>query len=106
MLRTTIAGSLPKPTWLAESERLWAPWKLEGVALQEGRRDATILAVKLQQDAGIDIVGDGEQARQQRVVRRIEGDHAERGPVALVARAGQCDVANLHVTAPVPCSAC
>lgn len=63
MLRTTIAGSLPKPSWLAESERLWAPWKLEGVALQEGRRDATILAVKLQEDAGIDIVGDGEQAR-------------------------------------------
>ena len=76
MLRTTIAGSLPKPTWLAESERLWAPWKLEGVALQEGRRDATILAVKLQEDAGIDIVGDGEQARQHFVhgfLERIAG---------------------------------
>jgi 5-methyltetrahydropteroyltriglutamate--homocysteine methyltransferase len=63
MLRTTIAGSLPKPLWLAEPEKLWAPWKLEGEALEQGKRDATILAVKLQEDAGIDIVGDGEQAR-------------------------------------------
>lgn len=63
MLRTTIAGSLPKPLWLAEPEKLWAPWRLEGEALEQGKRDATILAVKLQEDAGIDIVGDGEQAR-------------------------------------------
>jgi 5-methyltetrahydropteroyltriglutamate--homocysteine methyltransferase len=64
MLRTTIAGSLPKPIWLAEPEKLWAPWQLEGTALADGKRDATILAVKLQEDAGVDIVGDGEQARQ------------------------------------------
>ncbi len=63
MLQTTLAGSLPKPLWLAEPERLWAPWKLEGAALEAGKRDATILAVKLQEDAGLDIVGDGEQAR-------------------------------------------
>ena len=64
MLKTTLAGSLPKPLWLAEPEKLWAPWKLDGAALEAGRRDATILAVKLQEDAGLDIVGDGEQARQ------------------------------------------
>ena len=64
MLKTTLAGSLPKPLWLAEPEKLWAPWKLEGAALEAGRRDATILAVKLQEDAGLDIIGDGEQARQ------------------------------------------
>jgi 5-methyltetrahydropteroyltriglutamate--homocysteine methyltransferase len=63
MLRTTLAGSLPKPLWLAEPARLWAPWKLEGEALEAGKLDATILAVKLQEDAGLDIVGDGEQAR-------------------------------------------
>ena len=63
MLLTTIAGSLPKPVWLAEPERLWAPWKLEGAALEQAKIDATILSVKLQEDAGIDIVGDGEQAR-------------------------------------------
>ncbi|KQU51809.1 5-methyltetrahydropteroyltriglutamate--homocysteine methyltransferase [Bosea sp. Leaf344] len=63
MLFTTIAGSLPKPLWLAEPEKLWAPWRLQGEALEEGKRDATILSIKLQEDAGIDIVGDGEQAR-------------------------------------------
>ncbi len=63
MLQTTIAGSLPKPRWLAEPERLWAPWKVSGPELQQAKLDATILAVKLQEDAGIDIVSDGEQAR-------------------------------------------
>jgi 5-methyltetrahydropteroyltriglutamate--homocysteine methyltransferase len=76
MLQTTIAGSLPKPSWLAEPNRLWAPWRLEGEALLEGKRDATLLAIKEQEDAGIDIVGDGEQARQHFVhgfVERIGG---------------------------------
>ncbi|MBV9702867.1 MAG: methionine synthase [Methylobacteriaceae bacterium] len=63
MLETTIAGSLPKPRWLAEPERLWAPWKLEGEALAEAKRDATLLALKRQEDAGIDILSDGEQSR-------------------------------------------
>jgi 5-methyltetrahydropteroyltriglutamate--homocysteine methyltransferase len=73
---TTIAGSLPKPEWLAEPNMLWAPWKLEGAALAAAKRDATLLAVKLQEDAGIDIVTEGEQARQHFVhgfLERIEG---------------------------------
>src|SRR6187549_53617 len=57
MFESTIAGSLPKPAWLAEPDRLWAPWRLEGKDLIEGKRDATLLAVKIQEDAGIDIVG-------------------------------------------------
>ena len=61
---TTIAGSLPKPSWLAAPNQLWAPWRLEGEELATAKDDATILAIKLQEDAGIDIVGDGEQARQ------------------------------------------
>jgi 5-methyltetrahydropteroyltriglutamate--homocysteine methyltransferase len=64
MFPTTIAGSLPKPAWLAEPNRLWAPWRLAGAELTEGKRDATLLAIKQQEDAGIDIVGDGEQSRQ------------------------------------------
>jgi 5-methyltetrahydropteroyltriglutamate--homocysteine methyltransferase len=64
MFETTIAGSLPKPPWLAEPTRLWAPWRLTGDALAEGKLDATLLAIKLQEDAGIDIVTDGEQSRQ------------------------------------------
>src|SRR5438309_7568532 len=61
---TTIAGSLPKPEWLAEPNTLWAPWKSSGEELARAKRDATLLAVKLQEDAGIDIVTEGEQARQ------------------------------------------
>jgi 5-methyltetrahydropteroyltriglutamate--homocysteine methyltransferase len=61
---TTIAGSLPKPAWLAAPNKLWAPWRLEGEELAVAKDDATLLAIKLQEDAGIDIVGDGEQSRQ------------------------------------------
>src|SRR5262245_36660767 len=64
MFETTVAGSLPKPAWLAEPDRLWAPWRLDGAELEAGKRDATLLALKVQEDAGIDIVSDGEQARQ------------------------------------------
>ncbi|QDL97027.1 methionine synthase [Rhodopseudomonas palustris] len=61
---TTIAGSLPKPEWLAEPNKLWAPWKSSGDELVRAKRDATILALKLQEDYGVDIVTEGEQARQ------------------------------------------
>src|SRR5580704_18041063 len=61
---TTIAGSLPKPAWLAEPNKLWPSWLLKGDALDAGKDDATLLAIKLQEDAGIDIVCDGEQSRQ------------------------------------------
>ncbi len=60
----TIAGSLPKPSWLAEPDKLWAPWKLAGVELDAAKRDATLIWLKEQEDAGIEIVGDGEQSRQ------------------------------------------
>jgi 5-methyltetrahydropteroyltriglutamate--homocysteine methyltransferase len=61
---TTIAGSLPKPFWLAEPNRLWAPWRHAGDDLARAKRDATLLVLKEQEDAGIDIVTDGEQSRQ------------------------------------------
>jgi 5-methyltetrahydropteroyltriglutamate--homocysteine methyltransferase len=63
MLQTTIAGSLPKPSWLAEPEKLLAPWRLAGAALREGQRDAALAWIKEQEAAGIDIVSDGEQFR-------------------------------------------
>jgi 5-methyltetrahydropteroyltriglutamate--homocysteine methyltransferase len=59
----TIAGSLPKPSWLAEPEKLWAPWKLEGEELVAAKRDAALVWLKIQEDAGIDIVSEGEQFR-------------------------------------------
>ncbi|MFO1352661.1 MAG: methionine synthase [Gammaproteobacteria bacterium] len=71
-LPTTIVGSLPKPAWLAEPEKLWAPWKLEGAALAEGKRDAVRLVLRDQERAGIDIVSDGEQTRQHFVTTLIE----------------------------------
>src|SRR3569833_4074128 len=61
---TTIAGSLPKPEWLAEPNMLWAPWKAKGDELTRAKRDATMLALKVQEDAGIDLLTEGEQARQ------------------------------------------
>jgi len=60
----TLAGSLPKPSWLAETNKLWPQWRAEGAQLAEAKRDATLLWLKLQEDAGLDIVGDGEQSRQ------------------------------------------
>ena len=64
MFETTIAGSLPKPSWLAEPGKLWPQWKTQGAELEAAKRDATVLALKEQEDAGLDIVTDGEQSRQ------------------------------------------
>ena len=64
MFETAIAGSLPKPSWLAETEKLWPEWKSSGAELERAKADATLLWLKVQEDAGIDVVGDGEQSRQ------------------------------------------
>jgi len=63
-LKTTIAGSLPKPAWLAEPKKLWPAWRLAGDELAQAKRDATLLWLKRQEDAGVDIVTDAEQSRQ------------------------------------------
>ena len=76
MLDTTITGSLPKPAWLAAPETLWAPWRLPPETLAQGQRDAVLVALMLQEAAGIDIVTDGEQSRQHFVhgfLTRIDG---------------------------------
>jgi 5-methyltetrahydropteroyltriglutamate--homocysteine methyltransferase len=64
MFDTTIAGSLPKPAWLAETNKLWPAWRAQGSELERAKRDATLLWLKEQEDAGLDIVTDGEQSRQ------------------------------------------
>jgi len=64
MFPTAIAGSLPKPAWLAETHKLWPQWKAQGAELQQAKADATLLWIKLQEEAGLDIIGDAEQARQ------------------------------------------
>ena len=76
MFRTAIAGSLPKPGWLAETGKLWPAWRAEGEALSQAKRDATLIWLKEQEDAGLDVVTDGEQSRQHFVhgfLERVEG---------------------------------
>ena len=72
LLPTSTAGSLPKPSWLAEPEKLWSPWKLENDELAQGQQDALSIALHEQQQSGIDIVSDGEQTRQHFVTTFIE----------------------------------
>jgi 5-methyltetrahydropteroyltriglutamate--homocysteine methyltransferase len=72
LLPTSIVGSLPKPSWLAQPETLWSPWKLGGDQLAEGKQDALRIAVQEQRRRGIDIVSDGEQTRQHFVTTFIE----------------------------------
>lgn len=60
---TTVAGSLPKPAWLAEPEKLWAPWRVDGENLVAAKQDAARLWLMDQEAAGIDIVSEGEQFR-------------------------------------------
>ena len=72
LLPTATAGSLPKPSWLAEPEKLWSPWKLQGEELIAGKQDALRLSLDDQRQAGIDIVSDGEQTRQHFVTTFIE----------------------------------
>jgi 5-methyltetrahydropteroyltriglutamate--homocysteine methyltransferase len=87
MLTTTIVGSLPKPAWLAEPKRLWAPWRLSPELLEEGQRDAVLVALKAQEAAGIDVVTDGEQSRQHFVhgfLESLEGiDFARRVTIGI-----------------------
>ena len=76
MFPTAIAGSLPKPDWLAEPQKLWPQWRASGEALEQTKADATLLWIKTQEDAGLDVIGDGEQARQHFVhgfVEQVEG---------------------------------
>jgi len=76
MFRTAIAGSLPKPAWLAETHKLWPQWRAQGDQLAQAKLDATRLWIKAQEDAGLDVIGDGEQSRQHFVhgfLERVEG---------------------------------
>jgi len=72
LLPTSTAGSLPKPFWLAEPEKLWSPWKLQDEELIGGKQDALRVSLQEQKHAGIDIVSDGEQTRQHFVTTFIE----------------------------------
>jgi len=102
ILQTTIAGSLPKPSWLAPPRQLWAPWLLPEDNLAEGKRDAVRLALREQEQAGIDIVTDGEQTRRHFVtgyLEHLQGVDFER-PVTVRIR-NRYDARVPQVTGPV-----
>jgi 5-methyltetrahydropteroyltriglutamate--homocysteine methyltransferase len=96
MLETTIAGSLPKPPWLAKPGMLWAPWLLPPETLADGQRDAVLLALRDQEEAGIDVVTDGEQSRQHFVhgfLEKVEGiDRSARVTIGIRGDRYQADV--------------
>jgi len=76
LFQSCIAGSLPKPAWLAETQKLWPQWRQQGTELEAAKCDATLLWIKEQEDAGLDIIGDGEQSRLHFVhgfLERLEG---------------------------------
>ncbi|UST52862.1 methionine synthase (plasmid) [Comamonadaceae bacterium OTU4NAUVB1] len=76
LFASAIAGSLPKPGWLSETNKLWPQWKSEGAELAQAKADATLLWIKAQEDAGLDVIGDGEQSRQHFVhgfLEQVEG---------------------------------
>jgi 5-methyltetrahydropteroyltriglutamate--homocysteine methyltransferase len=75
MFHTAIAGSLPKPAWLAQTQKLWPQWKSEGAELAQAKLDATLLWIKAQEDAGLDVIGDGEMSRQHFVHGFLERVH-------------------------------
>jgi 5-methyltetrahydropteroyltriglutamate--homocysteine methyltransferase len=103
VLLTTIAGSLPKPAWLAKPEALWAPWRLPPELLGEAQRDAVLVALREQEAAGIDVVTDGEQSRQHFVhgfLERLEGiDFGKRRTIGIRADRYLAEVPT--VTGPV-----
>ncbi len=74
MLTTTLAGSLPKPSWLADPRlQLFAPWVPPADRLREAQDDAVRLCLLDQEEAGIDIVSDGEQRRRHYIWGFLDG---------------------------------
>ena len=108
MLETTIAGSLPKPAWLAEPEQLWAQWHFAGEALAAAQRDAALVVLKEQEHAGIDIVSDGEQFRQHFVhgiLERIDGidfDKRQRIGIRADRYEAECPTVVAAISRPAP----
>jgi 5-methyltetrahydropteroyltriglutamate--homocysteine methyltransferase len=103
LFTTAIAGSLPKPAWLAETQKLWPQWKAQGKELEQAKADATLLWIKAQEDAGLDVIGDGEQARQHFVhgfVEQVEGIDFE-NKVKMGIRNNRYDAMVPQVVAPL-----
>jgi 5-methyltetrahydropteroyltriglutamate--homocysteine methyltransferase len=101
LLPTTVVGSYPQPDWLVDKEALGTKsvprirarrmWRVAPEHLEEAQDDATLLAIRDMERAGIDIVTDGEMRRESysnRFATELEGIDAE-SPGAVIGRAGQ-----------------
>jgi 5-methyltetrahydropteroyltriglutamate--homocysteine methyltransferase len=93
---TTLVGSYPQPEWLIDRKRLaerFPPrirmrelWRVPEPLLAEAQDDATIVAIKAQEEAGLDIIGDGEIRRESysnRFATALDGVDLENPGVAL-----------------------
>ena len=89
-IAATTIGSFPRPRWLADAVRSTVTFNLEGDLLREGLDDATTLAIRGQELAGLDLVSDGEQRRPHfidHILNSFEGvDTVNRVPKGLYRR--------------------
>src|SRR5688572_16808778 len=100
LIPTTVVGSYPQPEWLVDRDalrrrkvpRVHAPelWRVPGDLLEQAQDDATVLAIRDMERAGIDIVTDGEIRRESysnRFALSLEGIDADR-PASVPGRTG------------------
>jgi 5-methyltetrahydropteroyltriglutamate--homocysteine methyltransferase len=100
ILPTTVVGSYPQPDWLVNREmlsktvprtRMQEIWRVEDRFLEQAQDDATLLAIRHMEAAGVDIVSDGEIRRESysnRFATALEGIDLE-NPGKVVARGGR-----------------
>ena len=118
LLPTTLVGSYPQPEWLIDRAKLAGRlpprvrakelWRLPEPYLAEAQNDATLIAIRAQEDAGLDIVTDGEIRRESysnRFATALEGIDAD-NPAMIKARSGQETpvtrvIGNIRRTQPV-----
>ena len=99
LLPTTVVGSYPQPDWLVDRDmlsksvprtRMMQMWRIPDAHLEQAQDDATVLAIRDMERAGIDIVTDGEIRRESysnrfaTALQGIDGDN----PAIIVSRSG------------------
>src|SRR6201993_2133875 len=100
LLPTTVVGSYPQPDWLVDRDllksgpvpraRMTALWRVPEPYLEEAQDDATIVAIRDMERAGIDVITDGEIRRESysnRFATALEGVDAD-NPAIIVSRSG------------------
>src|SRR5246127_2848227 len=112
LLPTTLVGSYPQPAWLIDRNTLGKQmpprvracelWRVEGAALESAQDDATILAIRDQERAGLDIVTNGEQRRESysnRFATALDGIDIE-NPGTVINRTGRA-IPVPRITGPI-----